>query len=264
MELRNEYALITGANRGIGRAISLLLAEKGFHVLLVARGEEELKQLADQITSRFGVEAYYLVQDLTLKGADEAVTSWATGKSPALSVLVNNAGFGLWGQFNRLDLESQLDMVRLNVDAVLGLTHRLLPVLASQRKAYILNVASTTAYQAVPTLSVYAATKAFLLSFSRGLRYELKDSPVSVSCVCPGPTATGFASRAGLDGFTELADRLNMQPEEVARLSVAGMLKGRAEIVPGFLNRLSTIAVGMLPKSLIEGIAGGLYRTEKK
>ncbi len=257
---QTKFALVTGANKGIGRAISLELAARGFHLLLVARGESELNALAADVRSRFGVEANYLVQDLTLPDAAAATADWAIRQSPAISVLVNNAGYGLWGEFRQLDLHEQLQLVQLNVAAVLSLTHHLLPALSRPPKAYILNVASTAAYQAVPTLTVYAASKAFVLSFSRGLRYELRRSSVSVSCLCPGPTATGFATRAGLDALADLADKFNMPADRVAKSAVRGMLKGKAEIIPGVLNRVTTTMVSFLPKSFIEWITGRLYR----
>ena len=120
-------------------------------------------------------------------------------------------------------------------------------------------MASTAAYQAVPTLAVYAATKAFVLSFSRALRIELKDV-VSVSCLCPGPTDTGFAHRAGMDAIADLAEKFNMQPGEVAKIGLEGMFNKKAEIIPGLLNKLSAIGSRHLNKALIERIASGLYK----
>ncbi len=152
-------------------------------------------------------------------------------------------------------------MIQVNIAAVMELTHHLLPVLKLQKCAYILNVGSTAAYQAVPTLAVYAASKSFVLSFSRALRYELKDTPVSVSCLCPGPTDTSFVERAGMnDAVAKLAEKFNMTPADVAAIGIKGMLQGKAEIVPGFLNKLSTFGAKHGPKFFIERISAGLYK----
>jgi len=136
----------------------------------------------------------------------------------------------------------------------------LLPVLKNQPQSHILNVSSTAAYQAVPTFTIYAASKAFVLSFSRGLRYELKNTNISVSCLCPGPTDTGFAHRAGMDALAELAAKVNMTPDDVAGIALKGMFNKKTEIIPGFLNKLSSFGAKHLNKSLVERISAGLYK----
>ncbi|KIO76332.1 short-chain dehydrogenase [Pedobacter lusitanus] len=256
----NQYALITGASKGIGKAMAKSLARSGYHLLLIARSADELQQLAQSITEQYQVNVHYLPIDLSANTAALEIADWCNTQTSALSILVNNAGYGLWGNFQELSLREQLNMLRLNIDAVIELTHHLLPVLKKQKQAYILNVSSTAAYQAVPTLALYAASKSFILSYSRALRYELKDSPVAVSCLCPGPTATGFSSRAGMDALAELAEKFNMSAEKVAETGLKGMFKKKAEIIPGFLNKLSVVGTGLLPKSLIERITAGLYR----
>jgi short-subunit dehydrogenase len=247
-----EYALVTGASKGIGKEIAILLAQKGYKLLLVARSEAELKQLSGELPNG----ALYLAIDLSEAGTAKKVAEFC--KDLPVSVLVNNAGYGLWGNFAEIDIQQQLNMVQLNTSALIELTWRLLPQL-KQQPSYILNVSSTAAYQAVPTLAIYAATKAFVLSFSSALRIELKGA-VSVSCLCPGPTDTDFAHRAGMDSLAEIAKKFNMQPAEVAKIGVEGMFKKKAEIVPGFLNTVSAIGTRYLSKSLIERIAAGLYK----
>ncbi|SHH03131.1 SDR family NAD(P)-dependent oxidoreductase [Pedobacter caeni] len=255
----DKYALVTGASKGIGREIALLLARAGYHLLLVARSEAELQQVA-KLASEYKVNAFYLPIDLSMKDAAEEVATWCKNKAPSLSILINNAGYGVWGNFDQLALADQMNMLKLNVDVVLELSHHLLPVLKQQEQAYILNISSTAAYQAVPTLSLYAASKTFILSYSRALRYELKDSSVSVSCLCPGPTATGFSSRAGMDALAELAEKFNMAAEVVAKIGLKGMFSKKAEIIPGFLNKISAFGTRFLPKSLIERITARLYQ----
>jgi short-subunit dehydrogenase len=247
-----SYAIVTGAGKGIGRELSILLKQKGYDLLLIARSLTDLKQLADEL----GGGTLYLAIDLSEPGAAKKVVEFC--KDLPVSVLVNNAGYGLWGNFEESDIEQQLNMLQLNINAVVELTHRLLPQL-KQQPSYILNVASTAAYQAVPTLTVYAATKAFVLSFSRALRIELKDV-VSVSCLCPGPTNTSFAHRAGMDALADLAEKFNMQPADVAKIGLEGLLKNKAEIIPGFLNKLSAIGARHINKALVERISASLYK----
>lgn len=258
--MKDEFALITGASKGIGRAIALQLAKSGYHLLLVARSESELQQLALQIQTAYSRKVVYLATDLSLATAPMQVFEWATHHTDQLSILVNNAGYGLWGDFEKLELDAQMNMLTLNIDAVVRLTHLLLPVLKQQKQSYILNLSSTAAYQAVPALALYAASKSFILSYSRALRYELKHTSVSVSCLCPGPTDTGFASRAGLDALADLAEKFNMSPDLVASAGIKGMFRKKAEIIPGFLNKLSSFGAQHLNKSLIERITAHLYR----
>ncbi|MGZ3752110.1 MAG: SDR family NAD(P)-dependent oxidoreductase, partial [Mucilaginibacter sp.] len=235
-----EYALITGASKGIGRSIALQLAQAGYNLLLIARSAPELDQLSAQIRSHDKVDVQYFSIDLSGDGAAKQVADWCKTLDIPVSVLVNNAGYGLWGKFEDLDIADQLNMISLNIGAVVELTHYLLPALKTQNQSYILNVSSTAAYQPVPTLGLYSASKSFILSFSRALRYEIKDTTVSVSCLCPGPTDTDFAKRAGLDAFADLAEKFNMSPQYVAKIGLKGLFNKKAEIIPGFLNKLTS------------------------
>jgi short-subunit dehydrogenase len=258
--MMDKYALITGASKGIGKEMALELARAGYHLLLVARSEDELSLLSAQIKNDHQIKVSYLPLDLSLSSASVEVFKWIQHQSVLPSILVNNAGYGLFGSFERLAIADQLNMLQLNINTVVELTHLLLPLLKLQEQAFILNIASTAAYQAVPRLAVYSATKSFILSFSRALRYELKYSTVSVSCLCPGPTSTGFAKRAGLDAFADLADKFNMSPKTVAKAGLKGMFNKKAEIIPGIINWISAFGASHLPKSLIEKVAAGLYK----
>lgn len=256
----NNYALITGASRGIGKALALQLAEAGYNLMLISRSATELEDLSYIIKNKYKVEVIYLPIDLSTSEAAAEIATWCTTQGKAISILINNAGYGLWGNFSSLSLAEQLNMLQLNINAVVALTHYLLPVLQLQKQAYILNIASTAAYQALPSLALYGASKTFILNYSRAIRYELKDSTVAVSCLCPGPTDTGFASRAGLDEFADLAEKFNMSPELVAKSGLKGMFEKKAEIIPGFLNQLSSFFARHLPKSLVEGVSARLYK----
>ena len=254
------YALVTGASRGIGRAIALQLAQRGYDLLLVARSEAQLTTLAQEISQQHQRQAQVLALDLAASGAAETVAAWATGQTEQLAVLVNNAGYGLWGRFEQLNLVEQQNMLQLNMALPVALTHALLPALHRVPKAFVLNVASTAAYQAVPSLTLYAATKAFLLSFSRGLRYELKTTNVSVTCLSPGATTTSFADRAGMGAELQAtANKVSMTAEAVAEFGVAGLLAGEAEIIPGIFNKVSAGLTSIVPKGIVEKVAAGIY-----
>ena len=254
------YALVTGASRGIGRAIAFQLAQRGYDLLLVARSEDQLTALAQEVGTRYQRQASVLALDLAAPDAAITVAAWATRQTSQLAVLVNNAGYGLWGRFEQLGLAEQQNMLQLNMHLPVALTHALLPALRKVPQAYVLNVASTAAYQAVPSLTLYAASKAFLLSFSRGLRYELKDTGIAVSCLSPGATTTSFADRAGMGAELQAtANKVSMTAEAVASAAVAGLLAGEAEIIPGVLNKVSAGLTSLVPKGIVERIAAGIY-----
>ncbi|HEY4062022.1 MAG TPA: SDR family oxidoreductase [Puia sp.] len=255
-----EYALITGASKGIGRAIAEELAIRGFNILLVARSEELLQQVAGQIAARYTVQADWLALDLSLAEAPQSVYEWCKAKGYSVSILVNNAGYGLSGSFEKYSLEEHLNMMQLNMSTLVGLTRLFLPDLRQRSRAYVLNVASSAAYQAVPKLSLYAATKSFVLAFSRGLHQELQGSPVSVTCVSPGATDTDFPNRAQLgEKGMKAAEKFNMTPAAVAGIAVKGMLAGRAEVITGFVNKLGAAMAWLLPKGLVERTAMKIY-----
>ncbi|MBT2561811.1 SDR family oxidoreductase [Pedobacter sp. ISL-68] len=256
-----KYALITGASKGIGKSMAIALAKRKINLLLIARSGGELSALQTEIKNQYSVEVDILSIDLSQAQAPKLVYNWITEKNYAINILINNAGYGLWGKFEELDLSAQLEMCQLNIITVTSLCHLLLPILSTEKKAYILNVCSTAAYQAVPTLAIYSATKAFVLSFTRALRFELKDGPVSVSCLSPGPVDTGFAHRAGLDAFNKMAEKFNMRPDEVAEIALKGMFAKKSEIIPGFTNIISVYANRILPKGFIEKMAAGIYKT---
>lgn len=256
------YAVVTGASGGIGLCLSRELAARKYDLLLVARSADKLEAECQNLRKQFGIQAFSLALDLSEKSSQEQIIQWIDRNKAEVGVLVNNAGYGLWGTVEQSDLSNLENMIALNINALTGLCHRMIPVLRRKTPSYILNIASTAAYQAVPTLSTYAATKTYVVLFSRGLRWELKGSGISVCCVSPGTTTTGFMDRAGMDlkVLKQRADKVSMTPEAVAKIAVSGMLKGKAEIIPGFINWISVKFTYFLPKYLIEKIAAGLYK----
>ncbi len=254
------YSLVTGASGGIGYYFAHELANKKHNILLVARSEQKLQELRNQLVQQYGVQCDYVAMDLSVVGSARSLYEWCVTKQYDIDVLINNAGYGLFGYFDKLEVQEINNMMQLNMNTMLELCHVFLPMLKSKPKSFILNVASTSAYQAVPTLSVYAATKAFVVLFTRGLRYELKDSSVSVTCLSPGTTSTNFIERARLTALKEKAEKFSMSPEQVAKIGIDGMIKGKAEIIPGFINWFSSHLTSFVPKAITERVAAGLYK----
>ena len=257
------YALITGASGGIGFALAKELASLKHDVLLVARSADLLKRNCDDLKRQFGVNAAFLTTDLAQPNAVEMVQDWIQKNHFDIDILINNAGFASWGPLKELPMSEIQGMMALNMNTLAGLSKTLIPNLEQHPRAYIMNVSSTAAYQAVPTLSTYAATKAFVLLFTRGLKWELKGTNISVSCLSPGPTSTGFIDRANLGMMKEKAEKFSMKPEQVAKIAVKGMFAGKAEIIPGAVNWISAKFAELVPKVLTEKIAMNLYKVDR-
>jgi len=257
-----KYALITGASKGIGRALAWELAARKYNLLLVSRSANLLNEVGAAIKEKHSVSVDTFPIDLSLPDAASRIRDWCLSNRYNISVLVNDAGYGLWGNFDEISLEDQMNMMTLNMQSVVQLSYKMLPMLKKEQAAFILNVSSTAAYQAVPTLSVYAATKAFVLLFSRGLRRELAGTTVSVSCMSPGATSTEFMDRAGMEALKAKAKKFEMSPEAVAKIGINGMFAGKTEIIPGFTNYLSAKLAEIVPKGLTEKIASAIYKTD--
>lgn len=256
-----SYALITGASKGIGKAIAEQLAKRNINVLLVARSEDLLREFAEQLVDTYKIDAKYLAVDLSLDAASQHITNWVSENNFAVNILVNNAGYGLSGAFTKYKFQQHSDMMQVNMTVPVQLTYLLLPILQKQPASYILNIASSAAYQAVPGLSLYAATKSFVLSFSRGLKYELRNSNVSVTVVCPGATDTDFPNRADVttEKAKKLAAQFNMQPSDVAEQAINAMFAKKSEVVTGFVNKLNLFLTWLLPKKILEKAAADIY-----
>lgn len=254
------YALITGASGGIGYECAIELARRKKNVVLVARSHEKLVALKKLLINQYGVQCDFNAMDLSTPDAANQLYEWCLANNYEVDILINNAGYGLFGYFEKQDVSKLMNMMQLNMNTMVKLCHIFLPMLKSKSNAYILNVASTASYQAVPTLSIYAATKAFVVLFTRGLRYELKGSSVSVSCLSPGTTSTNFMDRARMEALKGKAKKFSMPADEVARIGIEGMLKNKAEIIPGFVNWISSKLTGFVFKSLTEKIAAGIYK----
>lgn len=256
------YTLITGGSTGIGKAIAECLAEKKYSLLLVARSGEVLKQEALRLQKKYDVEVHYLSQDLSLPGAARQVYEWVTNNAWPVQILVNNAGYGMWGDVDERPLEKQLNMMQLNMIALFELTYFFIPLLKQQTPAYILNVGSMAGLQAMPSVNGYAASKGFVNMFSRALYHELKQHGVHVTLLCPGSVDTRFIKVAGMQHMEEKARKNSMTAEKVARAAVKAMFKHRIQVIPGFSNLLMAYGVKHLPKYWVEKIAQRLYELE--
>jgi short-subunit dehydrogenase len=254
------FALITGASKGIGKAIAETLAARGYDLLLVARSSDLLEQVSAEIHTTTKRNCQWLALDLAGDQAAEAVYEWCHKNQFPVSVLVNNAGYGLSGSFEKYSPKEHEEMLQVNIITLTKLTRLFLPDFFKQPAGYILNIGSSASYQAVPFLSAYAASKAYVLSFSRGLCQELKKTNVSVTCVCPGPTDTNFVSRANVGPKGQkAAARFNMTPQSVALIAVENLFRRRPEVITGGMNKLVAFFAWLLPKSMVEGIAKKLY-----
>ena len=240
--------LITGASGGIGEALARELAARPSDLILVARSADKLQALADELARAHRITAHVVAIDLAQPGAAARVAEAARAIG-RVDVLVNNAGFATFGPFAASDLAVEIDEIRLNVETLTDLTKRMLPDLLAA-KGRILNVASTAAFQPGPVMAVYYATKAYVLSFSEALAFELKPSGVGVTCLCPGPTKTGFQARAHQEGARLLEVGL-MEAAVVARAGVHGLFRGRAVVVPGVLNRVGVWVVRFSPRRAV-------------
>lgn len=253
MAHQRQTALITGASAGIGRLLAGHFARDGYDLVLVARRRAALDALAAELSAAHHVRAQVLAIDLSDPEGPARVHESLDADGAAVDVVVNNAGFGLQGHFATLPLDRQLQMIQLNIVALTDLTRRFLPGMLERDRGGILNVASMAAFQPGPFMSVYYATKAYVLSFTEALAEEVSRSSVRVSCLAPGPTETEFAEVAGLKK-SPLFNGAVMDAEPVARAGYEGWKRRQVLVIPGASNRLSTIAVRLAPRATVRKI----------
>ena len=238
------WALVTGASSGIGKALALECAKGGFHVLLSGRNASALAAVASECSKKFQVTTEFVAADLSqLESIDKLVAAIAA-KPRRFELLINNAGFGIHGEFASSDLDQELQLINVQLAATLKLTKAVLPTMIANRSGRILNVASVYGFAPVPYQSVYSACKAFLVSFSTSLRTELDGSGVSVTVFCPGITQSEFRNRAGIAVKNKGS---GMTAEAAAHVAYTEAMRGKAVVVPGFLNRLFVLASRLLP-----------------
>ncbi len=251
----NKTALITGASGGIGYELAKLFAEDHHDLVLVARSAGKLTEFADELQREFGILAKAVPLDLTTASAPQSLFDQLQREGIAVDVLVNNAGYGVLGAFAEVSLEDNLGQIQLNITALTHLTKLFLGPMIERHSGKILNVASTAGFQPGPLMSVYYATKAYVISFSEALANELAGTGVSVTCLCPGATETGFQGRAGLEN-TLLFKRLRpMDAMTVARDGYRGLMAGKPIVISGFRNWLLAESVRFSPRRLVTAIS---------
>ena len=250
--------LITGASSGIGAAFASKLAARGRNVFLVARSEDKLIALCNELGRLTSIRAQYMALDLLEPDAGVRLLEETKKRDLNIDMLINNAGFGSMGEFTKLDLERELEMIRLNVSALVDLTYRFLPAMREQKRGTIINVASTAAFQPVPYMATYAATKAFVLSFSEALWDENRAHGIHVMALCPGVTETNFFETAGID---RPPMRTVQTAEEVVETALRGLARHKAVVVSGWANWLVMEAERVVPRSVVTKIAGNALRS---
>jgi uncharacterized protein len=243
-------ALITGASGGIGEELARLMAADGSDLVLVARSRERLQALADELGSSHRITARVVAKDLSEPAAPQEIFSELASEGIEIETLINNAGFGSYGLFTETDLAHELDLLEVNVVALTHLTKLFLPGMIARRRGYVMNVASTAAFQPGPLMAVYYASKAYVLSFSEALSNETAGTGVVVSALCPGPTETGFVAAAGMEQ-SKLFERGAMTAREVAEAGYRGLLAGKRLVIPGRRNSLIARTVGLMPRGLV-------------
>ncbi len=248
----NKTAVITGASSGIGVELARLLARDGYDLVITARRAERLRDLADELSLACDVAVHIIQLDLAQPGA--AVSLWReiSACAPEIEVLVNNAGFGDAGEFAHEQPERIESMIQLNIAALTALTRLALPGMIARQSGKILNIASLAGLSpGGPCMSVYFASKSYVLSFSRGIRRELRGTGVSVTALCPGPTRTGFEEAARAQNTLLFKWTTPMEPGAVARAGYRGMQRGAAVVLPGWLNKLMALSVRLSPAAAV-------------
>ena len=249
------YFLITGASKGIGESMAKICAQKGHNLVLVARSEKLLSDLAAQLQTTYGVSVEVFSCDLSTAESIDNLYAFTESKNIVVEALINNAGLGSCGAFVTLDRKRLQKEIRVNMEALTLLTHLYLPSMLKNKQGQILNIASTAAFQPGPYMSVYFATKAFVLSFSQALRHELRDTSITVTVHCPGPTESAFAADAGNDKTMLFASGNVASSTEVAQQAYQAMRRGQNVVVHGVLNRIAAQLAPIVPTWITNRIA---------
>jgi uncharacterized protein len=261
---KGQCALITGASSGIGYELAKLFARYGFDVVLVARSDLRLANLAMELQQQYGVRAIPLSKDLSIPGAAQSLYDQLREHGIIIDVLVNNAGFGAFGPFIQTDWEEECKMIEVNITLLTHLSKLFAGDMVKRKRGKILNVASVAAFQPGPLMAVYYATKAYVLSFSEALSNELHGTGVTVSCLCPGPTETEFHKRADMTPSKLVNSNVMMDVETVARIGFRGLMRRKRLIIPGMRNKLLVQAQRFLPRRLITAFIRKVQETRRK
>lgn len=256
---RGKWALITGASAGIGKALAEELSAGGTHLILTARRKDRLEELAERLSSKHKIRVEVFVADLAGSEAPEKIFAFSKAKGIEVELLVNNAGFGAYGEFPRAEIHRLLEMVQVNCSAVVHLTRLYLPEMMARKRGDVLVLASTAAFQSVPYISTYAATKAFDLLFAEGLAEEMKPYGIRVCALCPGSTESEFHEVAGQTHLAP-AGRNKETAEKVARVGLRALAAGKSYVISGMGNYWGTHAQRLVPRRFVTRTVARMFR----
>jgi short-subunit dehydrogenase len=260
-EWKGKWALVTGASAGIGVALAEELAAGGTHLVLTARRLDRLQEVADGLQKKHGIQTHVVAADLAKREAPREIYEFTKEKGLRIDLLINNAGFGQYGEVPQVETQRLLDMVEVNCTAVVYLTRLFLPEMVARRNGDILILASTAAFQAVPYISTYAATKAFDLFFAEGLAEEMKPHGIRVCALCPGSTESEFHAVADQEQFTAR----NMETaDKVARTGLQALAAGKSYVISGLGNYLGAHSQRLVPRRVVTRVAASMFRPGKK
>lgn len=257
-----KTALITGASNGIGYELAKVFAKNGWDLILTARGADKLREFVKDLSGRYMINAHAVMKDLADPRGAEELFKECRAKSWSVDALVNNAGVGSFGFFSETDLLLESKLLELNIASLTKLTKLFLKPMIARGGGYILNVASTAAFQPGPLMAVYYASKAYVLSFSEALADELTRSHVFVTALCPGATKTGFQDAANMQGSKLFKDHA-MNAADVAAAGYDGMMRGKRIVIPGIKNRVMAASVRFAPRRLVTKIVRKIQEVDK-
>jgi len=249
-----KTALITGAAGGIGYELACIFAAHDYNLVLVDRNGLKLVEIAAKFQEEFGNFAKTIVKDLSISTAPEEIFTELQLADINVDVLVNNAGFGIYGLFHETDLAAELEMLQVNLVCLTHLTKLFVKHMVKQGEGKILNVSSAAAFQPGPLMAVYFATKAYILSFSEAIANELEGTGVTVTVLCPGSTASAFHERTGMADSKLLKGKRMMDAQTVAEIGFRGLMKGKTIVIPGFMNKILAKSVRFVPRNLVTKI----------
>lgn len=244
-------ALITGASNGIGLELAKIHASKGGDLVLVARNKSKLDELKHELETKFNIKVYTIGKDLSAANAAKEVYDETSKQQIKIDYLINNAGFGDFGFFTETDWNKELQMINLNITTLTQFTKLYLQDMLKRKSGKIMNVASTAAFQSGPTMAVYYATKAYVLSFSEAVDNEVRDQGISITALCPGATESGFQAAASMEESNLVKGRKLPGSKEVAEYGYAAMLKGKTVAIHGFMNWIMANSVRFIPRSIV-------------
>ena len=245
-----NYTLVTGASKGIGKAFAHECAARGMNLILVARSKTLLETLAKELSVN-KVSVQTLAVDLLKPDSHKEIFDWVAQNSWNVNMLLNNAGAGYYGKFDEKPLEKHLEVMHLNMDSMIRMAHEFLNRSDKMQKRYLLNTVSTGAFQPTPFMAIYCASKSFMLAFSQAIRFELRKQQVYVTALCPGGTESEFSKPAEMEKVFEKNAQFMMKADVVAKTGLDGLMKNKAVVIPGTVNKVGALAASLFPNKFV-------------